>query len=178
MSKRYPMETIAAAKELYMQSQSFRDVAREISSQTGRKAAPGLIFRWAEKGHWEGVRDALEQRALARVAEETAELREDAMVDTIQGQISAYRSLWERGVSELMNLEITRPSDAIAMVDKGVKGERELLSNAVTKQFLIDVAIIIKSEVHNKEILQKIAQGRRLEKEAEGRQRGDEQQSA
>ncbi|MDP6064049.1 MAG: hypothetical protein QGI49_04585 [SAR202 cluster bacterium] len=159
MSKHYSMETIAAAKELHMQGQSFRDIARQISSQTGRKASAALIFTWSERYGWEEERDALEQRALARVAEETAELREDAMVDTIQGQISAYRSLWERGVSELMNLEITRPSDAIAMVDKGVKGERELLSNAVTKQFLIDVAIIIKSEVHNKEILQKIAQG-------------------
>ena len=158
MSKRYSMETIVAAKELHMQGQSFRDIARQISSQTGRKASAALIFKWSERYGWEEERDALEQRALARVAEETAELREDAMVDTIRGQVSAYRSLWERGVSELMNLEITRPSDAIAMVDKGVKGEREILANAVTKQFLIDVAIIIKSEVHNKEVLQKIAQ--------------------
>ena len=158
MSKRYPMETIAAAKELCLQGQSFRDVARQISSQTGRKTSGALIFTWSKRYGWEEERDALEQRALARVAEETAELREDAMVDTIQGQISAYRSLWERGVSELMNLEITRPSDAIAMVDKGVKGEREILSNAVTRQFLVDVAVIIKAEVHNKEVLLKIGQ--------------------
>ena len=158
MSKHYSMETIAAAKELYMQSQSFRDIARQISSQTGRKASAALIFKWSERYGWEEERDALEQRALARVAEETAALREAAMVDTIRGPVSAYRRLWERGVSELVNLEITRPSDAIAMVDKGVKGEREILANAVTKQFLIDVAIIIKSEVHNKEVRQKIAQ--------------------
>ena len=37
------------------------------------------------------------------------------------------------------------------MVVKGVKGERELLSNAVTKKFLIDVAVIIKSEVQNRD---------------------------
>ena len=143
-----------------MQGQSFRDIARQISSQTGRKASAALIFKWSERYGWEEERDALEQRALARVAEETAALREDAMVDTIRGQVSAYRSLWERGVSELMSLEITRPSDAIAMVDKGVKGEREILANAVTKQFLVDVAVIIKSEVHNKETLLKI--GHRL----------------
>ena len=158
MSKRYPMETIAAAKELYLERQSFRDIARQISSQTGRKASAALIFRWAEKGRWEEERDALEQRALARVAEQTAELREDAMVDTIRGQVAAYRSLWERGLDELRDMEITRPSDAIAMVDKGVKGEREILSNAVTRQFLVDVAVIIKAEVHNKEVLLKIGQ--------------------
>mgnify|MGYP001039937643 FL=1 len=158
MGKRYRMETIAAAKELYLQRQSFRDVAREISSQTGRKASPGLIFRWAEKGRWEGVRDALEQRALAKVAEQTAELREKAMADTVRNQVAAYRSLWERGLDELRDMEITRPSDAIAMVDKGVKGEREILSNAVTRQFLVDVAVIIKAEVHNKDALLKIGQ--------------------
>ena len=156
MSKRYALETIAAAKELYLQGQSFRDVAREISSRTGRQASAALLFKWSERYGWPEEKAALEARALARVAEQTAELREDAMVDTIRGQVSAYRSLWERGVSELMNLEITRPSDAIAMVDKGVKGERELLSNAVTKQFLIAVAVIIKAEVHNKETLLKI----------------------
>ena len=141
-----------------MQGQSFRDIARQISSRTGRKASAALIFKWSERYGWEEERDALEQRALARVAEETAALREDAMVDTIRGQVAAYRTLWERGVSELMSLEITRPSDAIAMVDKGVKGEREILSNAVTRQFLVDVAVIIKSEVHNKEVLLKIGQ--------------------
>ena len=158
MSKRYPMETIAAAKELYLQGQSFRDVAREISSQTGRKASAALIFNWSERYEWEEERDALEQRALARVAEQTAELREDAMVDTIRGQVAAYRSLWERGLDELRDMEITRPSDAIAMVDKGVKGEREILSNAVTRQFLVDIAVIIKAEVHNKDALLKIGQ--------------------
>ena len=141
-----------------MQGQSFRDIARQISSQTGRKASAALIFKWGERYGWEEERDALEQRALARVAEETAELREDAMVDTIRNQVAAYRTLWERGVSELMSLEITRPSDAIAMVDKGVKGEREILANAVTKQFLVDVAVIIKSEVHNHETLLRIGQ--------------------
>ena len=55
-------------------------------------------------------------------------------------------------------MEFTRPSDAIAMVDKGVKGEREILSNAVTRQFLVDVAVIIKAEVHNKDALLKIGQ--------------------
>ena len=158
MSKRYPMETIAAAKELYLERQSFRDIARQISSQTGRKASAALIFKWGERYEWEEERDALEQRALARVAEQTAELREDAMVDTIRGQVAAYRSLWERGLDELRDMEITRPSDAIAMVDKGVKGEREILSNAVTRQFLVDVAVIIKAEVHNKDALLKIGQ--------------------
>ena len=51
MSKRYALETIAAAKELYLQGQSFRDVAREISSRTGRQASAALIFKWAEKGN-------------------------------------------------------------------------------------------------------------------------------
>ena len=158
MSKRYPMETIAAAKELCLQGQSFRDIARQISSQTGRKASAALIFTGSKRYGWEEERDALEQRALARVAEETAELREDAMVDTIRGQVAAYRTLWERGLDELRDMEITRPSDAIAMVDKGVKGEREILSNAVTRQFLVDVAVIIKAEVHNKDALLKIGQ--------------------
>ena len=160
MSKRYPMEIITAAKELYLNGSSFRDVAREISSRTGRQASAALIFKWAEKRRWAEEKAVLEARALARVAEETAELREKAMADTVRNQVAAYRTLWERGVSELMNLEITRPSDAIAMVDKGVRGEREILRNAATRQFLIDVAGIIKSEVHNRETLLKI--GHRL----------------
>jgi len=160
LSKRYALETIAAAKELYLQGQSFRDVAREISSRTGRQASAALIFKWSERYGWPEEKAALEARALARVAEETEELREKAMADTVRNQVAAYRTLWERGVSELMNLEITRPSDAIAMVDKGVRGEREILGNAATRQFLIDVAGIIKSEVHNRETLLKI--GHRL----------------
>jgi hypothetical protein len=152
------MEIINAARELFFQDQSFRDIAEEISGITGRKASASLILKWAQRYGWTEEKKGLEQRALARGAEETAKLREDAMVDTIRGQVAAYRSLWERGINELMNLEITRPSDAIAMVDKGVKGEREILANAVTKQFLIDVATIIKAEVHNKDVLSKIAQ--------------------
>ena len=158
MSKRYALETITAAKELYLQGSSLRDVARQISSQTGRRASAALIFKWSERYGWEKEKDALEQTAMARVAEETAELREKAMADTVRNQVAAYRSLWERGLDELRDMEITRPSDAIAMVDKGVKGEREILANAVTKQFLVDVAVIIKSEVHNKEVLLRIGQ--------------------
>ena len=158
MSKRYALEVVAAAKEMCLQGSSFRDVAREISSQTGRQASAALIFKWSERYGWAEEKEALEAKAMARVAEETAELREKAMADTVRNQVSAYRTLWERGVSELMNLEITRPSDAIAMVDKGVKGEREILSNAVTRQLLVDVAVIIKAEVHNQETLLRIGQ--------------------
>ena len=158
MSKRYPMEIIAASKNLYLQDHSLRHIAEEISRTTGRKASAALVFKWAAKGRWAEEKEALEAKAMARVAEETAELREKAMADTVRNQVSAYRTLWERGVSELMNLEITRPSDAIAMVDKGVKGEREILSNAVTRQFLVDVAVIIKAEVHNQETLLRIGQ--------------------
>jgi hypothetical protein len=160
LSKRYALETIAAAKELYLQDSSLREIAGEISRETGRNASAVLVLKWCRKYGWPEEKAALEARALARVAEETEELREKAMADTVRNQVAAYRTLWERGVSELMNLEITRPNDAIAMVDNGVRGEREILGNAATRQFLIDVAGIIKSEVHNRETLLKI--GHRL----------------
>ena len=160
MSKRYSLEIIAAAKQVHLQGGSFREAAAEVHKLTGRRASAALILKWCQRYGWAEEKTRLEQRALAKVAEETAELREDAMVDTIRGQVAAYRTLWKRGIDELMNMEVTRPSDAIAMVDKGVKGEREILANAVTKQFLVDVAVIIKAEVHNKETLLKI--GHRL----------------
>ena len=112
MSKRYPMEIITASKNLYLQDHSLRDIAEEISKVTGRKASAALVFKWAAKGHWAEEKDALEAKAMARVAEETAELRAEAMADTVRNQVAAYRSLWERGLDELRDMAITRPSDS------------------------------------------------------------------
>jgi hypothetical protein len=39
LSKRYALETIAAAKELYLQDSSLREIAGEISRETGRNAS-------------------------------------------------------------------------------------------------------------------------------------------
>lgn len=158
MGSRYPLAAIALAKELFLDGRTFRNIAAELSEQTGRKSSSALVYRWCNRFGWAKEREELEKSIMERITEETASDRQEILIERTRAQIAAYRTMWQRGITELNELEVKRPSDAIKLIDLGLKGEQTTVGKAIPTDFLISISEAIKSEVNDVETLQRISE--------------------
>jgi transposase-like protein len=146
-NKQYPLQTREKAKCMYLNGESFRAIAREIG------CTESTIRYWCRKENWAEYRAQIYSASSAVVAEKTIGLLSEEML----GHIKAYQDLQRKGLEALRNAPVKSAREAAELIDKGIKGERSIAPESLSLRFLEEVANVIKSEVNDPEVIQRIA---------------------
>lgn len=145
-------ETIELARKLVIQGFSLNYIAKSVQEATGRPCTSKTISAWKDKYKWVAPEKKLKGKALIK-AQKSAALE----IQDTQRHLSLYRRLQKKGEEALDNVPIKNATEAMTMIDIGVKGERRIQINAWMKGFLNDVITIITEEIKDEALLTKIA---------------------
>jgi hypothetical protein len=145
-------ETIELARKLIIQGLSLNFVAKSVREATGRPCTAKTVSAWKDKYEWKVPDKKLKGKAL-----EKAQKAADLEVQDTQRHLRLYRRLQEKGEEALENVPVRNASEALELIDLGVKGERRIQANAWMKSFLTQVIGIITEEVKDENTLARIA---------------------
>lgn len=145
-------ETIELARKLVIQGLSLNYVAKAVREATGRPCTAKTISAWRDKYEWVAPDKKLKGKKLVK-AQEAAKLE----VQDTQRHLRLYQRLQKKGEEALENVPVKNATEAMELIDIGVKGERRIQINAWMKGFLSQVIQIITEEVKDESTLTRIA---------------------
>ena len=116
MPKTYPPDIKLQAKALWLTGH-LNDA--QVAEQLGI-GRPGTISDWRLEGGWDREREAIQQAADARVAQAVAE----TIAEMNARHLKECQLLQTKGIQALRRLDPTKASEAAAMIEAGMRGER------------------------------------------------------
>ena len=149
--KPYPQDVIDMARRLYLEGSSFNGIARAVGEATQRPCTPRTISLWEYREGWTRTPKKLTKRDRVQLQKKTSM----EVSETIK-QLQAYRKLWEKGSNVIDSLPVTSISQAVELIDVGIKGERRIMINAWMRSFLDDIGKILFEEIKDEELLKRI----------------------
>ena len=156
MSTKYSLEVIEEARKMYVASQaSSVTIAEELSRRLGKYVPPSTVNAWCKHGNWNEDRKALMMERLSG----QGRAMDVEMDDRTREHLRMYELMIHRGGNalEMETVEITKPSEAAELIDKGIKGERDVRSGAIALKLVNNLIDILKAEIEDPEILGRVS---------------------
>ena len=154
-SGKYSEEIKAEAKALFLKGLNYYDVAEKVREATGRVGNASLIKFWSDKGNWVAERHKL----IKKMDQEVMHSTEENLLIRIKEQLDAYKGMTEMGLEAIKDKSVTvdKVSEAVELIDKGIRGERLVSSGLVSWRYIEQVVHIIIEEVKDDETKKRIA---------------------
>lgn len=150
---RYPETIMMLARDYYIKGFQYVEIAKKVAEVTSRSTSPIIVSKWAKKYKWEEDRVEFMARALESAGERNVKLISNDVIE----QTTAYRSAWMKGLEELVRLGARDAGQAVEMIDKGIKGERQITLGVLALRFLQEIVKVIREEVTDLEVCNRIA---------------------
>ena len=147
----YKDETIFLAKQMYLEGCSFNSIAKKI----GGKCSATLVKHWSDRDGWKDTR----LKIIETTSNSIVENAEENLISRVKQQGEAYKKMVEKGLNALKDETVTvdRVSEIVALIDVGIKGERQISSGLVSWKYIEEVVKIICEEVTDDETKRRIA---------------------
>jgi hypothetical protein len=126
-------ETIELARKLVIQGLSQNYVAKAVREATGRPCTAKTISAWKEKYSWSVPIKKPKGSALVK-AQKKAQLE----IQDTQRHLRLYKRLQDKGEEALENVPVKNATEALELIDVGIKGERRIQISAWMKGFVSD----------------------------------------
>jgi len=151
----YPEEIKIQAKELYLRGWNTGEIARMVKEWTGRGATPRLIGLWIEQRGWDKERAAFLESFSKKLTTKT----ETQMLERAEEQLDAYKQMISMGLKAIKDKSVTvdKASEIVDLIDKGIRGERQVSAGLVSWKYIEKVVSIISEEIEDDEIKKRIA---------------------
>jgi len=147
----YTRETKNKAKALYIQGECFAHTAREIGCN------PKTVSKWSKEEGWPEER--------IKIYAESATLANQKSSILISGriaqQIQAYQEMLLKGIGALQQTNVKSAGEAAQLIDRAIKGIGAIRQDTLQVRFIEDVATVLKSEISDRDLLYRIAEGLR-----------------
>lgn len=140
------------ARKLVIQGLSLNYVAKAVREATGRPCTAKTVSQWKEKHQWVAPTKKPKGNALVK-AQKKAQLE----IQDTQRHLRLYKRLQEKGEEALENVPVKNATEALELIDIGIKGERRIQINAWMKGFLSQVIQILTEEIKDEQTLTRIA---------------------
>lgn len=135
-----------------IQGLSLNYVAKAVREATGRPCTAKTVSQWKEKHQWVAPTKKPKGNALVK-AQKKAQLE----IQDTQRHLRLYKRLQEKGEEALENVPVKNATEALELIDIGIKGERRIQINAWMKGFLSQVIQILTEEIKDEQTLTRIA---------------------
>jgi len=145
-------ETIELARKLVIQGLSYNYVAKAVREATGRPCTAKSISAWKERYSWFVPDKKPKGNALIK-AQKKAQLE----IQDTQRHLRLYKRLQDKGEEALENVPVKNATEALELIDVGIKGERRIQINSWMKGFLSSVIQILTEEIKDESTLTRIA---------------------
>ena len=148
----YPSEVRLFARGLYLQGNSYNEVAKLVKKQySGARCNAETIRRWATKGVWDESRLEVQKRVDVQQGEDATGI--------LEKHKSLYQLMIEKGEKGLRTRDnVPRSaSEAGSLLDAGIKGQRTALRDLVSLSFMKAVLTIVREEVTDDTTRRRIA---------------------
>lgn len=154
MSKKYTLEMRTRAFELFVQGLSVKKITGIISEEFGINITYPSVQSWARLGKWVEERNKIKNTSLVQItAEHTGEVSR-----IVRGHMNSYGKLIQKGEEYIdHHPDFKKTIDAVRSVDIGIQGQRKVMSGLVSMQLIMDLITIVREEVHDDEVLQRIS---------------------
>lgn len=154
MPKKFTMEHKTRAFELYVQDVSVPKIPEYLLKEFGIVVHPQTVYLWLKNENWGEQKAKIKETALVAVSKGYA----SDITQATKEHLEAYRRMWRLGQEYLEhNPDFDKPIDAVRAVDIGVQGERKVMGGLVATKLIWDIVDIIRSEVHDEDVLQRIS---------------------
>ena len=153
---KYPPELIEEARKMYVTSQlSCATIAEELSRKTGKYIPGNTVTRWRAQNKWDEDRRAL---VVQQVSGQGKALDVE-LDDRTREHLRMYELMVQKGGQALEQVDLTmvKPTEAADIIDRGIKGEREIRSGAIALKLINSVIDILRSEVEDPEVLARVS---------------------
>jgi len=135
-----------------IQGLSLNYVAKAVREATGRPCTAKTVSQWKDKHQWKVPDKKPKGNALVK-AQKKAQLE----IQDTQRHLRLYKRLQEKGEEALENVPVKNATEALELIDIGIKGERRIQINAWMKGFLSQVIQILTEEIKDEGTLTRIA---------------------
>ena len=153
----YPPKVVEFARELWLSGVPNEDIAVKVNEKfSGGRANSKLISGWSDKHNWRKTAVVLEEKALQKTTDKLAEILSNQDIE----HLLSYKLLEQKGKAALEGdeVKVRTAGEALDLVDKGIKGQRTIVSNALQMEFVMDVAKVIKEEITDLVLVNRVAQ--------------------
>jgi len=152
---RYDFHVRVDAQTFYMEGKSCPEVAELLSKRLKKDITPQLIERWAVKYGWKDER----KKAIIAASQEVTEGTKNSFIQRSKEHMAAYQELSSKGLQAIVDgeVDVEKIGDAVEMVDKGIRGEREVAKGLISVKLIEAVLNIIQDEVDDENAKKRIA---------------------
>lgn len=143
----YNRETKDLAKSLYLRGDSLREIARAVG------CSHMAVSRWCNDEGWAEYRERIYAESAQVVAERAKEILSGIQVESL----TAYYRVMQKGLEELPQSRVGTAKEAVYLIQTSINGLKSAEQAALPLKFIAEVAEIIKTEVADKETINRIA---------------------
>jgi len=153
-NSRYTEDIKAQAKELFLRGEPYSRISEEVRKTVGGKCTAALIKKWADDSNWL----ADKTKMMKRVSDKMVSFVSDDLYKRSKKQLDAYRQMIDKGEAAIDagTVTVDRKGEAIDLIDKGIRGERQISAGLVSLDAIEYLARIIAEEVSDDETKRRI----------------------
>ncbi|MFH1546950.1 MAG: hypothetical protein ABIC57_00515 [bacterium] len=140
--KKYPATVLMLARDQYIKGFQYNQIAKKVSEITGRSCSPIIVSKWAKKYKWENDRISYVAAAINALDKDNV----GQIARDLGDQVTAYREIRVKGLEELVKKGARSAGEAAEMIDKSIKGERQISMGTLAIRFLEQFASIVREE--------------------------------
>jgi len=152
---RFNLKYRQKALELYLKDYTYSEIAKNLTESFGRIVSVQDISYWVRSGKWADRKNTM----LTEVNENTVKIISDDLLARSKEQLGAYRDMVAMGLEAITDKTVTvdKVGEAVELIDRGIRGERQINSGLVAFKYIEHVVQIISEEVKDEEVLKRIA---------------------
>ena len=153
-NKNYTEEQKLFAKDLYLRGVTLAEISEQIKETYGRRCDISLIKYWRDHENWEATAMVIVDQSNKKLAK----LITTDLFDRHTKQLKAYQKMTDAGMKAIENEDVvvTRMSDAIDLIDRGIRGERQVAAGLVSLDLIQKLANIIVEEIFDEEAKKRV----------------------
>lgn len=148
MSEKKDMKTKDTALALFLTGLSLA----KISESTGVPIS--TIQSWKQMGGWQTLKQAVILSTETAIGKDMSKI----ISKEAEEHIKSYRTMQEKGLEQLVERDARSAGEAGELIDKGIKGERDIARGLITYRFVAEIARIIADEVRDEDVKRRIAE--------------------
>ena len=154
MPKKIAPEVKERAMELYLQGDlTAKEISEELQRVFKADVKVPTIYAWSREAKWNDKQVEARTTGMEQVQES-----ESSRFARLQKEhLNTYEKIRHQASHDLEGLSFDRAIEAVRAVDVGIQGEREVMEGMINLQFVQDVLNVIVEEVHDPDILGRVA---------------------
>tara|TARA_R100000963_G_scaffold35038_1_gene31245 strand:+ start:1052 stop:1555 length:504 start_codon:yes stop_codon:yes gene_type:complete len=153
MPKRFPESIKNEAMELFVAGDNTAKEIAEIISKDGAEVKPVTIYAWAKQYSWGEQKDVARSDNQQKIADAGGK----SFASLQHEQLERYTELANKAFRESKGLPFEKAFDAVKAVDIAIKGQRDVLSGLINRQFVQDVLGVLVEEISDQDVINRIS---------------------